>query len=107
MPLRIATWALKEGESTLGDIQVFNEDGTEVQMIFPVTLPLMPNGEWLVKKGKVVKLGLYFMGWPLFQHEGDYYAVATFSNAFSNEQNVRFTTKKRWFKVTKSRGKDA
>ncbi len=98
-PLRITTWALREGECTLGEIQVFDEQGREVQMIFPVTLPLMSDGERLVQKGEVVQLGLYIMGWPLFERAGSYYAVATFAHAFSDGRNVRFTMKKRWFTV--------
>src|SRR5689334_12553990 len=44
-PLQISTWTRNAVQSTLGEIQVFDEHGKEVQMFFPVSLPTVPNGE--------------------------------------------------------------
>lgn len=68
-------------------------------MIYPVSMPTMPTRERVVRKGEVVTLLLDTMSWPRFEHGGSYYAVATFSRASCNGTTVRFTTKKRWFRV--------
>ena len=94
------TWSDGGRLSTLGEIRVFDENGKEVPIWFPVSLPLMPTGKIDVKKREVLKIGLYLMGRAQFPRPGRYYAIATFSSAFSDGENVRFTTKKRWFEVT-------
>jgi len=44
------------------------------------------------------------LGWPIFERAGSYYAIATFEYAWSDGTNVRFTTKKRWFRVVPKKG---
>lgn len=106
-PLRISTWTRKDVHSTLGEIQVFDEHGKEVQMFFPVSIPTVPDGERTVKKGEVLRIDLDLMGWPVFERAGSYYAIATFSYAWCDGANVRFTTKKRWFRVAERSPKNA
>ena len=104
-PLKITTWALKKGMSIEGEIQFFDATGNRVGMINPspmVSPPSIPKNERIIIKGEVVKLGLYYVGYPLFQRSGDYYAIATFSSILSDGTTVRFTTKKRWIKVSVS-----
>ena len=96
-PLRISTWTLNDSQSTLGEVQVFDENGKEVPIIYPVTLPTIPDGELTVKQGEVLRIDLDLLGWPIFERAGSYYAIATFEYAWSDGTNVRFTTKKRWF----------
>jgi hypothetical protein len=101
-PLKITTWSLKDGLSIAGEIQFFDESGKKVGMINPsppASILQIQNAERIVKKGEVVKLGLYYIGGPMFERRGVYYAVATFSSTLHDGADVRFTTKKRWFKV--------
>lgn len=85
---------------TNGSIEIFDENGKEVPIFYPVSMPPLPTMKKEVRKGEVLKIGLYLMGSPQFPRPGRYYAIATFSEAFSGESNLRFTTKKRWFEVT-------
>ena len=105
-PLRISTWTRKEEQSTLGEVQVFDEHGKEVQMFFPVSIPTVPDGERTVKKGEVLRIHLDLIGWPMFERAGSYYAIATFSG-WCDGAGVRFTTKKRWFRVAERSPKNA
>jgi|LNAP01.1.fsa_nt_gb hypothetical protein len=102
-PLKITIWSLKKGLSVAGEIEFFDENGKMIRRMFPTqpaSMPQIQNAERIVTKGEVVKLGLYYQGGPVFERRGVYYAVATFSSTLENETDVRFTTKKRWFKVS-------
>lgn len=100
MPVTLDTWSHGGRLSTLGAIEVFDEKGNEVPQFHALSMPLIPTGKKEVKKGELLKIGLYLMESVLFPGPGNYYAVATFSNASSGGTNVRFTTKKCWFHVT-------
>jgi hypothetical protein len=106
-PVTLDTWLFDGRLSTYGEITVFDEGGKEVPTIYPVSMPLVPSGKKEVKKGEVLKIALYKMGLIQFPRLGRYYAIATFDSAFAGDTNVRFTTKKRWFEVTKAKPKDA
>jgi hypothetical protein len=102
-PLKITTWSLKKGLSIEGEIQFFDESGKKIGMIIPTPMaspPPIQNDERIIMKDEVVKLGLYYVGYPMFKRSGDYYAIATFSSTLVDGTNVRFTTKKRWLKVS-------
>ena len=106
-PVTLDTWSFDGRLSTYGEIAVFEDGGKEVPTIYPLSMPLLPSGKKEVKKGEVLKIVLYKMGWIQFPRPGRYYAIATFDSAFSGETNVRFTTEKRWFEVTEAEPKDA
>ena len=106
-PVTLDTWSHDGRLSTLGTIEVFDEDGKEVAMFYPISMPLIPTGKKEVKKGETLKIGLYLMGSVQFPRPGRYYSIATFSEAFSGEVNVRFTTKRRWFEIVAAETKNA
>lgn len=105
IPVTLDTWDINGELETLGEVTVFDENGKEVAMMFPVSMPLVPSGRRTVAKGEVLKIGLYRMGSVNFDHAGRYYAIAVFSSAFAGDANVRFTTKKRWFQVIDAKPK--
>mgnify|MGYP001614219103 CR=1 FL=1 len=88
-------------------LKVFSEDGKEMPMIRPVTTPLVPTGSMTAKKGEVLRVGIYTLAFVQPLKPGSYYAIATFSDAFCGEQNVRFTTQKRWFEIRNAKPKTA
>lgn len=105
MPVTLDIWDFRGEVRTMGSLIVYDENGKEVAMSFPMSLPLLPTGKRTVEKGEVVKIGLYWMGSVDFDHAGRYYAIAEFSSAFAGNTNVRFTTKKRWFQVIDAKPK--
>ena len=107
MPVTLEVLSKQNEVSTLGDITVYDEDGKEVPMSFPVSLPPAPDGQKTVSKGEVFRAALYWMGSVDFAKPGRYYAVAVFSDAFIGNSNVRFTTKKHWFQVVAAAPKAA
>lgn len=105
IPVTLDTWDFSGELETMGDVTVFDENGKEVAVIFPVSLPLIPSGRRTVAKGEILKIGLYRMSSVDFAHAGRYYAIAEFSSAFAGDTNVRFTSKKRWFQVIDAKPK--
>jgi hypothetical protein len=105
-PLYLSLWANpKTGRSdrVFGSLAVFDENGRELNKAIYVTLPLSPDDQIVVKKGDVMRFGLYEMySTAIFQKPGNYYAVAHFSYGISGMRSVDFTTNKRWFKVVEA-----
>ena len=105
-PLKINFWRNpKSGKSDqlLGDLEVFDEKGRKLERQFFVSIPPMPDGEIVIKRGEYRQLGFFIWnGGVIFPRPGNYYAVATFDSAWTGEVNVVFTTNKRWFKVVEA-----
>ena len=107
MPVTLDVLVLANEVSTLGDLTVYDENGKEVPMSFPMSLPPAPNGKKTVSRGEVLRVALSWTGSVDFPKPGRYYAVAVFSSAFTETSNVCFTTRKRWFQVVDAAPKTA
>lgn len=109
-PLRINVWRDPNSEKEtdepnhlLGRLEVFDETGKELERQFFVSIPPMPDGEQVIKRGEYRRLGFFIWnGSVVFPHPGNYYAIATFHDAWTGKTNVVFTTSKRWFKVVEA-----
>jgi hypothetical protein len=99
-PVEIWTVAVEGRLCTHGELKVYSADGKEMPMFYPMTMPLIPSGSKTLKKGDVLRIGIYTLSFVQRLKPGSYYAIATFSDAFSGKQNVRFKSKRRWFQVT-------
>ncbi len=63
----------------------------------------MPDGEMVINRGEYKRLGLFIWnGGAVFPGPGNYYAIATFSDAWTGDTNVMFTTGKRQFKAVEA-----
>jgi hypothetical protein len=106
-PVILDIWEMNGRVSTLGELSVFDEDGKEVPMEFPVSMPPAPTGTKEIRKGELMKIALLRMGIVRFPRSGFYYATAEFSWATSGGRKVLFTTKKCWFHVIDAKPKSA
>jgi len=97
-PLVLDTWSMKGG-CLFGSMTVYEASGHEVPGVYPMSLPLLPDGKRTVRKGETVRMHLYTMGYTVIPGTGRYYAVAQFSGSMTSEYTVRFTTRKRWFEA--------
>jgi hypothetical protein len=102
-PLAVHTVVVGGRLCTYGEVLVYAEDGREMPMIYPATMPLVPTGSKEVKKGETLRIGLYTLAFVQTLPPGDYYAIARFSDVYCRSMNVGFTTSKRWFTVSKSK----
>ena len=105
-PLRINVWRNpKSGKADriLGDIEIFDEKERKLEQQFFVSLPPMPDGEMVINRGEYKRLVLFIWnGGAVFPGPGNYYAIATFSDAWTGDTNVIFTTRKWWFKAVEA-----
>lgn len=93
----------KEPRHVMGALRVFDETGKELDRLFFVSIPPIPDGEAVIKSGEYRQFGFFsWNGSVVFPRPGNYYAVATFGDAWTGEKNVVFTTSKRWFKVVEA-----
>ena len=108
--LKINVWQReKSGKQDwlLGDVQIFDEDGRELERQFFVSIPPMPDGETVIHSGEYRRLGFFvWNGSVIFPRPGNYYAIATFNDAWMGKKNVIFTTSKHWFKVIEAPPKE-
>lgn len=102
-PLTIHTVVVDGRLCTHGELLVYDEDGREMPMIYPATMPLVPTGSREVKTGEMLRIGLYTLAFIQTLPPGDYYAIARFSDVYCESLNVGFTTAKRWFTVSKNK----
>jgi hypothetical protein len=105
-PLKMSVWKNSKAdgvERLMASLAVFDETGREVDQQFFVSLPPMPTGEVIVGSGERRQFQFFvWNGAIMFRRPGNYYAIATFSDAWTHETNVQFTTSKRWFKVVEA-----
>jgi hypothetical protein len=108
-PVKISLWRdfeLGKGDRLLARISVFDEDGREMEQQYFVSIPPMPDGTVIVGKAEYRKFRVFvWNGAVVFPRPGNYYAIATFEDAWMGELNVQFTTPKRWFRVVESPSK--
>lgn len=93
-----------KNDMVLGSLTVFDENQHELETVIFVTLPPIPNGEVVVKKGELKRFGLYRLySTIIFPRPGNYYAIANTDYGMTEQpegkKTVTFTTSKRWFKV--------
>ncbi|MBI2813469.1 MAG: hypothetical protein HYX71_04240 [Opitutae bacterium] len=105
-PLKINVWQREKSgkrEWLLGDVQIFDENGRELERQFFMSIPPMPDGEVVIYPGEYKRLGFFvWNGSVIFPRSGNYYVIATFNDAWMGKKNVIFTTSKRWFKVVEA-----
>jgi len=106
-PLLIQTWSQFGGLSTAGDLAFFDEGDREVAVLYPASISFVPDGQKEVRKGESLRLKLYWLGAPQFPRSGRYYAIATFSWAWTSGKNVTFRTERRWINVIKKEESEA
>jgi hypothetical protein len=108
-PVDISVWrdpVLGNEDRLLVRISVFDEDGREMEQQYFVSIPPMPDGTVRVGKAEYRKFRVFvWNGAVVFPRTGNYYAVATFDDAWIGKLNVQFTTPKRWFRVVESPSK--
>jgi hypothetical protein len=109
-PLTISVWrdpksAIETDEPNYlpCDLEVFDEAGKKLERRFFVSIPPMPEGVQVIKRGEYRRLGFFIWnGSVVFPRPGNYYAIATFRDAWTGTTNVVFTTTRRWFKVAEA-----
>src|ERR1700677_456319 len=55
-PVTLNTWIIHGELSTLTSLSVFDENGKAVNWVFPVSLPIAPDGTKTVSRGEKLKL---------------------------------------------------
>ena len=109
-PLKINVWqnpkSRKASDATnhlLGDLVVFDELGRKLEQLIFMSIPPIPDGERIINRGEYRRFGFFIWnGSVVFPRPWNYYAVATFAEAWAGKTNVVFTTSKRWFKVVEA-----
>ena len=80
-----------KADRLLGDIEIFDEKGRKLEQQFFVSLPPMPDGEIVINRGEYKRFVLFIWnGGSVFPGPGNYYAIATFSDAWTGGYKCYF-----------------
>lgn len=108
-PLELNTWRRSDSKGgpssakVMVDIRVYDEGGKEMDRQFFVSIPPIPDGRLVMRKGEYRRLGFFLWnGRIVFPKPGNYSAVVTLREAWSGKTNVSFVSNRRWFRVVEA-----